>query len=54
MSKTFRIEHIDYVDTAEKKKPDHVNEVPVPGCRLEADVGVGREVALLGPEVANH
>src|SRR5262249_36803296 len=34
-----------YVDAHEQKQPYHVDKVPVPGGRLEAEVLLGREVA---------
>src|SRR5579883_2822198 len=36
------------VDADEQEQPDHVDEVPVPGCGLEAEVMVRREVPLDG------
>src|SRR5437867_795698 len=32
------------IDRAEQEQPDHVDEVPVPGGRLEAEVLLGGEV----------
>src|SRR5207237_3781699 len=40
------------VDAHEEEQPDHVDEVPIPGRRLEAEMVVGREMALDGaPEI---
>src|SRR3954465_3758291 len=42
------------VDAEEQEQPDHVDEVPVPGGRLEAEMLVGREVAYPGTDQADQ
>ncbi len=42
------------VDRGEQEQPYHVNEVPVPGGRFEAEVLLGREVALQRPDQADE
>src|SRR3546814_8172088 len=41
------------IDADEEEQPDHVDEVPVPGRRLEAEVVIRLEVAGAGPEEAD-
>ena len=41
------------VNADEQEQPDHVNEVPVPGCRLEAEMMIRREVAGPAAEPAD-
>src|SRR4051794_3879319 len=41
------------VDADEEEEPHHVDEVPVPRRRLEAEMMVGLEVALVGAEPAD-
>src|SRR5262245_52663945 len=36
-----------HIDTDEQEQPDHVDEVPVPGGELEAEVLFWREVARI-------
>ena len=40
----------DPVDEHEQAEPDHVDEVPVPGDRLEREVALRREVAASGAQ----
>src|SRR3712207_445965 len=42
-----------YVDGGEEEKPHHVDEVPVPGRELEAQMLLGREVAAIGAQQAD-
>ena len=42
------------VDADKQEQPDHVDEVPVPSRRLEADVLLRREVARTGAQEANQ
>src|SRR5579862_471706 len=41
------------VEEGEQEQPDHVDEVPVPGRRLEAEVLGGREAAAEQPDQAH-
>src|SRR5258708_35647856 len=41
------------IDAAEQEQPDHVDEVPVPGRRLEAEMLLRSEVAGARPEEAD-
>src|SRR5699024_30719 len=41
------------IDRDEEEQPDHVDEVPVPGRRLEAEMVIRLEVARVGPEPAD-
>src|ERR1039458_7280735 len=41
------------VDAAEQEQPDHIDEVPVPGRRLKAEMALRREMAGAGAEPAD-
>src|SRR5690606_30276548 len=41
------------IDGDEEEQPNDIDEVPVPGGRLEPEVLLGREVALVGAEQAD-
>src|SRR4029079_1226920 len=43
-----------HVDGGEQEQPDHVDEVPVPGSRLEAEVGFRGEGALQRADEADE
>src|SRR3546814_5530885 len=38
-----------YIDGDEQEQPHHVDEMPVPGSRLEAEVLLWREIAIVEP-----
>src|SRR6516164_4814362 len=42
-----------HIDAGEQEQPHHVDEVPVPGRELEAEMLVGLEVARVGPDQAH-
>src|SRR5688572_11580124 len=42
-----------HVDADEQEQPDHVDEVPVPGGCLEAEMLLGAEVAEIGADQAH-
>src|SRR3546814_9315191 len=44
---------LPYTTLFRSEQPDHVDEVPVPGRRLEAEVVIRLEVAGAGPEEAD-
>ena len=44
--RTLRVSAAPDVDRSEEEQPDHIDEVPVPGRRLEADMLVRGEMAL--------
>src|SRR5262245_31513891 len=41
------------VEAGEQEQPHHVDEVPVPGAELEAEMLLGREVAEIGADQAH-
>src|SRR5690349_18138919 len=41
------------VDRGEQEQPHDVDEMPIPGCRLEAEVLPRREIALVSAEQAD-
>src|SRR4249920_4149307 len=43
-----------HVDAGEQEQPHHVDEVPVPGRRLEAEMQLRRERAAHGPDQAHR
>src|SRR5260364_377751 len=42
------------IDADEQEQPDHVDEVPVPGGELEAEMLLRREVAGIGADQADQ
>ena len=42
------------IDRCEQEQPDHVDEVPIPGGGLEADMIFRREVAAQNPHQADE
>src|SRR5215475_4387127 len=42
------------VDADEQEQPDHVDEVPVPGGKFEAEMLLRREVTSIGAEQADQ
>src|SRR5262249_44424431 len=41
------------IDAGKQEQPNHVDEVPVPGAELEAEMLLGREVSELGADQAD-
>src|SRR5262249_25004784 len=41
------------VDAGEQEQPHHLDEMPVPGAELEAEMLLGREVAEIGADQAH-